>query len=132
MVAEGALWMLAAAVAGGLGAVARYVIDTVVTRTIARRGREAVLPWGTLVVNFTGSFAIGVLTGWVYALGNHPLWLVFGVGFLGGYTTLSTASLDTVRLLQRGRVAAAVVNGFGQLLVAVAAVLLGVVVGSLI
>lgn len=120
--------MLLTALAGGVGAVLRVVVDGAITVRVARRARAVSLPWGTLVVNLTGSLAIGLLTG-VFTI-EHPLTLVLEVGLLGGFTTLSTASVETVRLLQSARPGAATLQSFGQLGAAVAAVLLGYWLGS--
>lgn len=120
---EQTLWVLAAALVGGIGAVLRFVIDGAITARLARRTRGAAFPWGILVVNLSGSFVIGLLAG-LFSVA-HPLTLVLGVGLLGGYTTFSTASYDTVRLLQRGRITAGLANGVGQLVAAVLAAALG-------
>lgn len=83
--------------AGGLGAAVRFVVDGAI------RGRVASdTPVGTMVVNVSGSLLFGVLTGAVLFHGAPGLLaLVAGTGFCGGYTTFSTASFETVRLLQR-------------------------------
>ena len=82
------------AVAGGLGAALRFVVDGLVARHNPLR-----FPLGTTVVNVTGSFLLGLLTGWVLAHGSHrDLTLILGTGLLGGYTTFSTASIEAVRL----------------------------------
>ena len=122
--------ILLAAFAGGLGAVARFVIDGAVTRRLARRTRGPSYPYGILLVNVSGSLLIGMLVGVAGPL--HPLATVLGVGALGGYTTFSTASFDTVRLLQRGRQLAALANGFGQLVLAIVAAGVGLALGSLV
>jgi CrcB protein len=115
------------ALAGGLGAVGRLVLDGVV-----RSRTSGAVPWGTVLINLTGSFLLGLLTGMV---GGHALpeaWLpILGTGFLGGYTTFSTASFETVRLLQQRRWTAGVVNGLGVLVTATAAAGLGLWAGSL-
>lgn len=119
---------LLVALAGGLGASCRYLLDSTITR---RAGEDARLPWGTIVVNTTGSFLLGLLTGLAAAQWLPPEWLqVVGVGFLGGYTTFSTASHETVRLLQEGRMRASLVNGFGILALTMVAAGLGLVLGS--
>lgn len=106
----------------------RFVIDGAIMRRAARRVRGQPYPWGILVVNLTGSLTIGVLAGALHAA--HPLTLVLGTGLLGGYTTFSTASFDTVRLLQRGRFVAGILNGLGQLMAAVGACALGFWAGA--
>jgi crcB protein len=105
------------AAGGGLGAVARFVLDALV------RGRiRTVVPAGTMIINVSGSLLLGLVTGLVLFHAVPDDWrLVLGTGFLGGYTTFSTASFETVRLLQERRWVAAVVNGLGMLLLAAAA-----------
>lgn len=103
--------VLLLALAGGLGAVARFVLDGVLSA--ARRWRH---PVPTTLVNLTGSFLLGLLTG---LAGRHalaaPALLVLGTGFLGGYTTFSTAAYETVRLVEQRRWVPALVHGLGQL-----------------
>lgn len=122
-----ALLLLAIAGAGGLGAVARFVLDG------ALRSRFAVgFPFGTTVINVTGSFLLGLVTGLALAHGLPAEWrAVLGTGFLGGYTTFSTASYETVRLALQRRYRAALANGFGMMLLALAAAGLGLWLGSL-
>ena len=122
--------MLLAALAGGVGAVLRLVIDGAITMRLARRTAGRSYPYGILFVNLSGSLLIGLLLGAAGPL--HPLVTVLGVGALGGYTTFSTASFDTVRLLQRGRPIAALSNSVGQLMLAVAAAGVGFALGALI
>lgn len=105
--------MLWVALAGSLGAVARFSVDGALRGRVASR-----VPAGTTVVNLTGSLLLGVLTGLVmFHAAPSALTLVAGTGFCGGYTTFSTASFETVRLLQDGRLgpaaATAAVNAFG-------------------
>ena len=98
-------------VAGGFGAVARFVLDGVVLKRFA-----GAFPLGTVLINLTGSFTLGLLTGLALAqVLPDPVRLVAGTGFLGGYTTFSTASVETVRLLQQRRVAASLAYGPGVL-----------------
>lgn len=121
------LLVLAVAVAGGLGAVARLVLDGVL-RSRVRAG----FPLGTTVINITGSFLLGLVTGLALAHGLPPEWrAVLGTGFLGGYTTFSTASYETVRLAQQRRYRAALFNGVGMLLLALVAAALGLWLGGL-
>lgn len=118
---------LVLALAGGLGAVCRFVLDGVITARAPRAG----LPLGTIVVNVTGSFALGLLTGLAASTWLPAEWLlVVGTGFLGGYTTFSTASFETVRLLQERRHRAALANGLGVLVLATAAAALGLLLGT--
>ncbi|GAB3810602.1 fluoride efflux transporter CrcB [Tessaracoccus terricola] len=118
---------LVLAIAGGLGAVCRFVLDGVITARAPRAG----LPLGTIVVNVIGSFALGLLTGLASsALLPHEWQLVVGTGFLGGYTTFSTASFETVRLLQERRTGAALANGLGVLVLATVAAALGLLLAT--
>nr|WP_239543675.1 fluoride efflux transporter CrcB [Glutamicibacter nicotianae] len=109
------------ALCGGLGACLRFVLDALI-----RRWLPAPLPWGTILVNLSGSFALGVLTGLLAQQLLSAQWLAaIGTGLLGGYTTFSTASFETVRLLQSGRIAASLANALGTLVGAVLAAWLG-------
>lgn len=113
-------------VAGGLGAGIRYVVDVLLTR-----GRRDAFPVGILVINVTGSGLLGLLTG----LGTlvAPDWLaVLGIGLLGGYTTFSTVSVDTIQLMRRGRRDWAIVNLVGTFAMAVIAAAIGIVLGGLL
>lgn len=115
----GLLTALGIAVAGGAGAAIRHLIDT----SLSSRVRDR-FPWGIMLVNLTGSLAFGVLVG--LAL-DHPVASVLSIGLLGGYTTFSTASLDSVRLLAARRWGAALWNGPGMLLLATGLAVLGIV-----
>lgn len=109
--------MIAIALAGGAGAAMRLVIDGLVR---SRMGTS--LPWGTLVINIVGSFALG----WLVGAGAGSTWLdVAGTGFLGGFTTFSAASFETARLALDRRWPAAVGYGVGTLATSVSAASLG-------
>ncbi|HLU63889.1 MAG TPA: fluoride efflux transporter CrcB [Protaetiibacter sp.] len=122
-----ALFVLVA-VAGGLGAVARYALDSVARARVGER-----MPWGTLAINLSGSLLLGVAVGLVGVgvLADEARWGI-GAGFLGGYTTFSTASFETVRLLQERRWGAAAVTGLVQLVAATALAAVGLWLGSLL
>lgn len=71
---------------------------------MASKGEEVAFPWATFIINVTGSLLIGLLAG----LLNRHLWpgswrLFLGVGILGGYTTFSTFSLESLQLMEQGR-----------------------------
>ena len=86
--------LLAVGLVGGLGALARFTLDGAVA---ARLGRQ--LPFGTLAVNLSGAFALGVLA----ATLSGDAYRIAGTGFLGAYTTFSTFAFESVGLSQRGR-----------------------------
>ncbi len=118
--------VLLLALAGGLGAVARFVLDGALTR--AHRWRR---PVPIEIINLSGSFLLGLLTG--LAAGRllpGPAALVLGTGFLGGYTTFSTAAYETVRLVEQRRWGTTVVHGLVQVVVATALAALGFLVGA--
>lgn len=114
------------ALAGGLGAASRFLLDTLV----ARHNRWST-PLGTVVVNVTACFLLGLLTGWG---ATHPGYgdaaAMLGVGFLGGYSTFSTASVEGARLLLAGRGAVALAHALGMLVVCLAAAAAGIAAGS--
>jgi CrcB protein len=98
--------LLLVAVGGSLGAAARYLLD----RAIAVR-QAGPFPLGTLVVNVSGSIALGLLLG--LAVGHRipsSILTLAGTGFLGAYTTFSTFTYETVRLLEDGAWRYAAVN----------------------
>jgi CrcB protein len=118
---------LLVALAGGFGAVARFVVDSEVARRTAHRA----LPLGTAVINVTGSFLLGLVTGWWAAhTGDPELKQLLGTGFLGGYTTFSTACVEAARLARAGRGWALLVHAGGMLVLSVAGAALGFWVGS--
>lgn len=122
-----ALVFIALAVAGGLGASSRMLLDGLIKSRLS-----AALPWGTIIINVSGSVALGLFTGLASAHVLPEAWhLVLGTGFLGGYTTFSTASFETIRLLQERRWTVGLVNGFGTLVVSTAAAVLGLWLGGL-
>lgn len=136
------LGALLVALGGGAGSIARFALDTWVTRRARRRASahaKAPFPWGITLVNVSGSFLLGLLVGLLGAVPDslvvssaaaHPAWLGLGVGLLGGFTTLSTASLDTVRLARAGRLGAAAANALGTLGIAVLFALAGILLGQ--
>lgn len=116
-------------VAGAAGALARYGLEGLVSRRT-----PTAFPWGTFVVNISGAFVLGFLfTIFVDRLTVAP-WLrsTLTIGFLGAYTTFSTLSLETFRLIEDGAYWLAAANGIGSLVAGLVAVYGGVVLGRLV
>lgn len=112
--------------AGFLGAIARYEVEG----WISSRSAGA-FPWGTLAVNASGCFVLGLLfTLFTERFLPHPtLRSALTIGFLGAYTTFSTFSLETVRLVEDGALGLAAANVIGSLSLGIAAVYGGIFVG---
>jgi CrcB protein len=112
---------LLVALLGGVGAAARFVVDGWFRGRWAHR-----LPVATIVINLSGSFVIGLLAG---ALTTSALpttgYVLAATGFCGGYTTFSTATVETVRLARAGDLRRATTNALGTLLGTVAVAALG-------
>jgi len=96
-----------------IGAPLRYLVDGFV-----QEHTEGAFPHGTWVVNVTGSFVLGVLTGLAlyHGLGKVPK-TILGTGFCGAYTTFSTFTVETVRLAEEGDLPDAARNAAFSLLV---------------
>jgi CrcB protein len=119
------LLFLAVAVAGGAGASLRLVIDGLVQSRL-----RSTLPLGTLLINVVGSLLLGLITGLTLALWLPVAWqLVLGGGLMGGFTTFSTASYETVRLARDRRSLAAAATGLWMLVVSVGCAFLGLWLG---
>ncbi len=118
---------IAFVVAGAAGAGGRYELD----RAIADRSR-GVFPWGTLVINVSGSLLLGLITGLALHHGLPPSdKIVLGTGFCGAYTTFSTFTFETVRLVEEGALAEAFRNAAGTLVACAGAAAAGLAVTSL-
>ena len=128
-----ATWLadwLPLAMAGGVGAACRWCVDTAVSRFSGRTVRDASagtlqrrrsgvralrMPWGTVVVNVTACLLMGLLVGWTGGPPHSGSWAataltVLGTGFLGGYSTFSTACVEGARLVLAGRWGPAIVH----------------------
>jgi len=122
-------WLIAATVAaGGTGAAVRFVLDGWLTGV-----NPLTIPLGTLVINVSGSFALGLAAA-ALATGEPATAArtVIGAGFLAGYTTFSTASAQNADLVEQGRPLAALAYGGGMYAGAILAAAAGLGIGSVI
>ncbi len=121
--------LLVIGVGGFVGAIARYAVDGWVSTLV--RGS---FPWGTLVVNVSGSLLIGLLFASMTerALIPAELRAPVMIGFVGAYTTFSTLALESWRLLEDGAWLAAMANLGGSVVLGVAAVVVGIAIGRAI
>jgi CrcB protein len=115
-------------IGGFLGANARYLLAHWIG---VRYGTH--FPYGTLVINVTGSFVIGLFLVLISErLPVHPNWrLFFSVGFLGGYTTFSSFSFESLALIQNGFWLLGLVNITGSVVLGLMATLSGVMIARL-
>jgi CrcB protein len=121
--------MLAVAVglAAAFGAVLRYLVDQAVSR---RRG--GTFPAGTWLINISGSLLLGLLAGLATHHGLAPSAVaIVGTGVCGGYTTFSTFSFETVRLMEEGSGLVALANLAGSVAAGLAAAAVGLAIGLL-
>jgi CrcB protein len=118
---------LAFVAAAAVGAPLRYLVDGYVGDRV-----EGAFPWGTFVVNASGSLLLGFLTGLAlyHAFPTTPR-VILGTGFCGAYTTFSTFSFETVRLAEDGAVGEAFRNALGTLVTCGAAAALGLALAAL-
>jgi len=109
-------------VGGATGSLARYVIGTAIMTRLGVR-----FPVGTMFINVSGSFLIGVLMSLLTErLAPHPNWrLLLVVGFLGGYTTFSTFAWETLALVKEGGRWLGLLNVAGSVVLGYVAVWLG-------
>lgn len=114
------------ALAGGLGAAVRFMLDGFI-----RAHSKTRFAWATTIINVSGSLVLGFLTGLtVEHFVSTDISIVIGTGFLGGYTTFSTASYETVQLLKKGRYGASFISGIVMLVLSVAAAAAGLWIGA--
>jgi len=111
-------------IAGAIGAPSRYLLDGFVQARV-----QGVFPWGTFVVNASGSLLLGLVTGAVlyHGLGDLPR-AAIGTGFCGAYTTFSTFSYETVRLMEEGSLSEAGLNAIGSIAIGLVAAGLGLAI----
>ena len=118
------LWV---ALGGAAGSVARYGLGVQTGRWLGHAW-----PWGTFAANVAGGLAVGALAAWLAPRGgvDQERWrLLLGVGLLGGFTTFSAFSLETVLMIERRETAAALLYVFLSVMLAIGAVFLGLFFG---
>lgn len=104
-------------VGGGLGATLRHFVNIVCARALGTG-----FPWGTFIINITGSTVMGLIAGYLAFKGaaSQPWRLFLMTGVLGGYTTFSAYSLDAALLYERGELASAALYVAGSVALAIA------------
>lgn len=109
---------------GAVGAPARFLLDGFVQDRVA-----GVFPWGTFVINVSGSLLLGIVTGLAlyHGLSDLPRTAI-ATGLCGAYTTFSTFSYETVRLIEEGSVGQAAGNAFGSVAAGLAAAAVGLAI----
>lgn len=120
--------LLLIALGGATGALLRYGISGLVYRWLGPS-----FPWGTLVVNLTGCYGIGLLWAFaeVFIMPSYVSPLIF-VGLFGAYTTFSTYGLETLNLLRDNQLLLGLLNLFGSSLLGLCCVALGFLTARLI
>ncbi len=113
---------LQVAIGGALGSMARYGVNILA-------GRLTSLPLGTLTVNITGCFAMGLLASGLAFKGGQHLAPLLLTGVLGGFTTFSAFSLDTLTLWERGAAGTALAYVAASVVLSLAAVTAGLATG---
>jgi fluoride exporter len=112
--------LLLVALGGALGAPLRYLVD----RAVQAR-HDSVFPWGTFAVNVAGSLVLGLVAGL-----SGAAYSLLGTGFCGAFTTYSTFSYETLRLLEEGSRFYALTNVVATVLVGLGAMFLGLAISG--
>ena len=109
-------------VGGGLGATLRHLINL-----LCARGMPPGFPWGTFIINITGSTVMGLIAGYLAFKGDagQPWRLFLMTGILGGYTTFSAYSLDAALLYERGELLLAGLYVVGSVVLSIAGLFAG-------
>jgi CrcB protein len=119
----------AVVIGAGIGGGLRYVLGVWMTERLG-----TAFPWHTLVINVSGAFLLGLLMALSVdrALVPATVRLLLGVGVLGGFTTFSTLSYESVALIEQGLFAQGMANMFGSGVLGIVAAVLGIYVGRLV
>ena len=107
---------------GGLGASLRHLVNI-----ISARGLGTAFPWGTFIINISGSLVMGLIAGYLAFKGeaSQPWRLFLMTGILGGYTTFSAFSLDAALLYERGEIGSALFYVLGSVVLSIAGLFAG-------
>ena len=107
---------------GGLGASLRHLVNLTCARCLGPG-----FPWGTFIINITGSTVMGLIAGYLAFKGeaSQPWRLFLMTGILGGYTTFSAYSLDAALLYERGELASAALYVVGSVVLSIAGLFAG-------
>src|SRR3954447_13712822 len=110
---------------GGLGASLRHLVNVTCARLLGTG-----FPWGTLIINITGSTVMGLIAGYLAFKGeaSQPWRLFIMTGILGGYTTFSAFSLDAGLLYERGELGLAAAYVLGSVVLSIAGLFAGLAV----
>ena len=109
-------------VGGGIGASLRHAVNL-----ISARGLGTAFPWGTFLINISGSLVMGLIAGYLAFKGgaSQPWRLFLMTGILGGYTTFSAFSLDAALLYERGEIGSALFYVLGSVVLSIAGLFAG-------
>ena len=107
---------------GGLGAALRHLVNLTCARCLG-----IAFPWGTFIINISGSTVMGLIAGYLAFKGeaSQPWRLFLMTGILGGYTTFSAFSLDAALLYERGEIGLAAAYAAGSVLLSIAGLFAG-------
>jgi CrcB protein len=109
-------------VGGGIGASLRHAVNM-----LSARGLGTAFPWGTFIINISGSLVMGLIAGYLAFKGgaSQPWRLFLMTGILGGYTTFSAFSLDAALLYERGEIVSALFYVLGSVVLSIAGLFAG-------
>ncbi|MBD1380325.1 fluoride efflux transporter CrcB [Metabacillus arenae] len=95
--------ILFSAIGGGLGAVGRFLLGKLIMTMVEKAQLSIRFPIAMMIINVVGSFLLGLLFGLLPNIERNPSYFIIGFGFLSGFTTFSTFSVEALELLQKGR-----------------------------